>query len=175
MTKKSFDDYGKKSNEVDVISTDQQQILNIEKALSNVDDYEKAKREMGFFAKAKQTKEQNMFLLEKAKLENRKKLELIKYELIKNAEANVKIIDRRTEYLIEQIDKQYLAHIKELKAGNYEERNRLQIRLAKLSQQLFTEVNESDFADFLKTDLIKRIIDERKILADEIGLIKEEE
>lgn len=175
MTKKSFDDYVKKGKELDVINPNQQQIQNVETAINKINYFEEAKRELGIFSKGKLIKDHSNFLLDKARAEHNQQLELIRHNLIQELVIGKKAIDRRTEYILEQIDKQYLEHIKELKTGNYETRIKLQIKLAQLSQKLFKDIKDSDLADFLKEDLINRVIDERKCLADEIGLIKKDE
>jgi len=171
MTKKSFDDYVNKKNKLGVYeSKNEGKIIKTEQnEVFEITDYEDEKKKMGFISRAQLSSANNRYLLDVAKLEYAKRLEVYTKKITGAAKIASKTIDKALELELDRIDKEYLAHIEELKAGNYETRTRIQMKLASISQNLFDEIRDSDLADFLKEDIIKRMLKERTALADEIG------
>ena len=171
MTKKTLDDYVKKGTELEISkqNSDGQIVVKELREIAEITDYEDEKRKMGFISRTKLTQAKSRHLLDVAKIEYSKRLEAVK--VFMNAQGKVASarIDSALNIELKRIDKELLEHLAEIGIGNFETRNKLQIKLAESTQQLFDDIQNSDLADFLKTDLVNKLIDERKSLADEIS------
>lgn len=168
---KTLDDYIKEGKKKEIISTNSEQhdIIQSKEHPIMINDYEEAKGKMGIISKAKLTGIQRRTLLDAAKTEYGKRLELWKEKINAQGVLVSKKIDVALKLELTKIDEEHLAHIAELGIGNYDIRTRLQKKLADIAQQSFRNIENSDLADFLKKDLINRLIEERKVLADEIS------
>ena len=168
---KSLDDYieeDKPDRSSDMVKYDAGQIVASEVHLG-INEFEEAKRRMGFIDSRRLTKEQGRALLDAAKLEYAKKLEVWEKLVGGRGEVAKKQIDATVKMELEKIDRQHLEHLEELNIGNLETRGRLQLQLAKIAQQMYQDIEDSNIAQALKDDLIKRMMKERTRLADELS------
>ncbi|MBC8527424.1 MAG: hypothetical protein ISS28_03150 [Candidatus Cloacimonetes bacterium] len=168
---KSLNDYVKDNvkNETGSIHNGKQEIVISGNKNLMINDYEEAKKNMGFIRKKMLTNEQNRTLLEAAKTEYKKKLEIWEHRVEAGGTLAKKKIDTALKAELTKIDKEHIEHLAELGVGNLEKRNRLLLKLAKITTEIFNEINNADIADFLKKDLVKRLLDDRLKLADEIS------
>ncbi|MCD4817159.1 MAG: hypothetical protein K8S23_00530 [Candidatus Cloacimonetes bacterium] len=170
MVKKTLDDYVKKENELELTKpqTTVQAVKELDE-IANITDYEDEKRNMGFIRRSQLTKAKSRHLLDVAKLEYAKRLDVVKNLMTSQSKVANARIDSALNIELKRIDKELLEHLAEIGIGNFETRSKLQIRLAESTQKLFDDIQNSNLADFLKDDLVGKLIDERKALADEIS------
>jgi len=171
MTKKTLDDYVKKESEVELVSDQGKDHIAVRelKEVSAINDFEAEKQKMGFINKSQLSRAKSRHLLDVAKLEYSKRLDIVKSVLTAQGKVSEARINSALNIELKRIDKELLEHLAEIGIGNFESRNRLQIQLADSTQHLFNEIINSDLAQYLKDDLVKNLLDERKLLADEIS------
>jgi len=171
MTKKTLDDYVKKGNELKLAQPQTAGQIAVKELneIAEITDYEDEKRKMGFISRTQLSQAKSRHLLDVAKIEYSKRLEVVKKYMTAQGKIATSKIDSALNIELKRIDKELLEHLAEIGIGNNETRQKLQFRLADSTQKLFDEIQNSDLADFLKEDLVKRLIDERKVLADEIS------
>ena len=171
MTKKTLDDYVKKESELKLSQPQSPGQIAVKelKEITEITDYEDEKRKMGFISRTQLSQAKSRHLLDVAKIEYAKRLEVVKKFMTAQGKVASAKIDSALNIELKRIDRELLEHLAEIGIGNNETRQRLQFRLAESTQKLFNEIQNSDLADFLKEDLVKRLIDERLVLADEIS------
>lgn len=168
--KKTLDDYVDQNKNNEIVKNNQKSpILSSEENALNINEYEKAREKMGIISKTKLTHEQNKTLLRAAKKEYKERLKVYSKKVEAEGIVANKRIDTTLKEVLNRIDKEHINHLSELGVGNFEERNRLLIKLARITTEIFNEINESKIADVIKKDLVKRLMEDRLKLTDEIS------